>query len=534
MKIGVNVSWMTPGQAGGMEWYVRHLIEQLGVIDNENEYLLVAAPNNYKTFKLPSPRWKKIIYMGFENSPMSYRVLPSIPIQQNRRFPLLRQLYRTLKSLPAKRWSGKLSELMTREGIDIWFCPFMFALPIDTPVPTVITIPDLQHEYYPHFFSEYDLALRNVGYQYSCKIATATIGISHYVAHDIVRLYGVEPDRVFGIPLGLDPSYQLTNQQIERELDRVRLKYRLDPEFIFFPANGWRHKNHENLIKALGILHEQGRTVQLVLTGCPFDLMDRMKPLLHSYGLSKSVRHLGYVDRHDLIGLYAASKMLVFPSLFEGFGLPLLEAMCLGTPVVCSRIGSLPDVGGDAVLYVDPHSPEDIAQAMLRMIGDDGLRHALIESGKERVKQFSYLNTAQRTLSVFKAIRDGVLVPPDLPSFRPLIAHNWLREGHSRWYFRSDKIKSIELKVAQPLPVSQLTDQTVRVALDEQLLLETVVEPQQVYDFSLTPTSNNCSGFHRLDIVASAIFPVSGEILSLQVISIDIIHVDGSRTTLVS
>src|SRR6267142_503374 len=107
MKIGINVSWMTPGQAGGMEWYVRNVISQLGAIDQKNEYVLVTAPNNHRTFSLPSARWRKLVYAGQENSPTIYRVVQGTP--GPRRLPRLRRLYRRLRSLNARQWTGGLS-----------------------------------------------------------------------------------------------------------------------------------------------------------------------------------------------------------------------------------------------------------------------------------------------------------------------------------------------------------------------------------------------------------------------------------------
>jgi hypothetical protein len=263
--------------------------------------------------------------------------------------------------------------------------------------------------------------------------------------------------------------------------------------------------------------------------------MERIRPLLQAHGLSRSVRHLGYVDRRDLIGLYAASKMLVFPSLFEGFGLPLLEAMSFGTPVLCSRIGSLPEVGGDAVLYFDPHSPEDIAQSIGRALDDEELRRGLVEAGRQQLERFSYRQTAQRTLEVFNQIRDGVLAPPNLPPFRPLISHNWLREGHSRWYFHAGTVKAIELKVVQPTLLGPLAEQTVRVSFDDQILLDTAVEPQRVYEFTLAPSySNGHTTFHKLEICASQTCLVSGQTLSLQVNNIVVVQEHDKRLALVS
>ena len=394
-------------------------------------------------------------------------------------------------------------------------------------------IPDLQHEHYPAFFHEDELALRIMGYQYSCQAATAVIGISRYVSDEIVKLYAVDAAKVFATPLALDQSYQISKEEIERLVNEVKLKFRLDKDFIFYPANGWHHKNHENLVRAMDIIHRKKCQLGLILTGCEFDVMNRLRPLLNRPSLREAVRHLGYIDRQDLFGLYAASKMLAFPSFFEGFGLPLLEAMQFNVPVACSNLGSLREVGGDAVWYFDPRSPQDIAEAILRVSYDQDLRGQLIAAGRNRVKGFSYSNTARHTLSIFGQIRDGILTPPDLPSFRPLIAHNWLREGHSRWYFHANSLREVRIEVIQPTLLDALEDQTVKVILDGQKVLESAIVPQRVYRFTLPAHGTVEAGFHELDISASATVSVGGEILSIQVPSITLSDSSGRELRLI-
>jgi glycosyltransferase involved in cell wall biosynthesis len=532
MRIGINVSWMTPGHVGGMEWYVRNLIDQLGVIDATNTYVLVTAPNNAHTFHLPNKRWKKVVYFGYENTPINYRVSLSAPVQRSKAYRAARWVYRRLKNLGVNPWRGKLNDHIRHENIDVWFCPLIYALPLDLDIPVVITIPDLQQEYYPDFFNEDEQAFRSMGYQYSCKAATAVIGISGRVAEDIQKLYHIDSARVFSIPLALEHSYQVPQQTIESLRNKVAVKYRLDDGYIFYPANGWPHKNHERLIEAIHILHQRGCHVRLVLTGYSLDLMDRLRPLLCEYGIQDAVRHLGHVERHEIIGLYAASAMLIFPSLFEGFGLPLLEAMHFGVPAACSRIGCLPEVGGDAVLYFNPNSAQDIADAILRILNDAELRERLANAGKEQISHFSYTTTAKQTLTVLEQIGNGILSAPNIPPFRPLIPHNWLRDGHGRWYFRSTSLQKIMLKVVQPLPVNELAQQHIEVCLNQQEVLRSSIEPQRPYDFVISINSAD-PDFYRLDITASAKFAAHGEQLSVRILNIIVVDSNNHELVLV-
>jgi glycosyltransferase involved in cell wall biosynthesis len=523
MKIGINVTWMTPGHVGGMEWYVRNLIDQLGMIDPDNKYVLVTAPNNANTFRRPSKNWKKVVYFGYENAPMNYRVSLVALQQRSKAYKVARWIYHRLRLMNANIWRGKLNDLIEHENIDIWFCPLIYALPLDTSVPVVITIPDLQQEYYPDFFNKDEQAFRAMGYQYSCNTATAIIGISDHVANEIQKLYHIDSSRVFGIPLALEYSYQVSPHVVEQLKNKVRVKYRLDDDYIFYPANGWPHKNHEQLIEAIHLLHQGGCCVKLVLTGYAIDLQDRLRPLLYKYDLQDAVRHLGHVERQEVIGLYAASSMLVFPSLFEGFGLPLLEAMHFGVPVACSRIGSLPDVGGDAAMYFDPNSAQDIANAIQRLLSDTKLRAQLVNAGKEQVSRFNYATTASQTLAVFEQIRDGSLSKPNTAPFCPVIPHNWLKNGQGRWYFRSTALKKIILKVVQPIPVRELAEQHIEVFVNQKKVLGSSIEAQCPYEFVI-PIDSNGADFYRLDIIASSKFEVHGEALSIQVQNITIVE----------
>jgi glycosyltransferase involved in cell wall biosynthesis len=501
MKIGINVSWMTPGAAGGMEWYVRCLIDQLARLDRANDYLLVTGPNNDRTFSRPGRRWDKVVYHGQENSPNVYHELPEVLPEPPWWREAAKQVYHRLKGGYVRRWHARLATLLARRKVDLWFCPFMYALPVDAGVPVVNTIPDLQHEYYPEFFHEAELTTRQLGYQYSCKAAAATLGISRFVADDIVRLYDVHAGKVFGIPLALDPFMEQARGRIDQLVGEVRLKFRLDGDFLFYPANGWPHKNHETLVRAMARVARERPGLRLVLTGCPFDLLDRLRPILDEHGLHRTVRHLGYVTRADIAGLHAASTLLVFPSLFEGFGLPLLEAMHLGTPVACSDVGSLPEVGGDAVRYFDPRSADAIAETILTVTGDTTLRRRLVEAGREQVARFSYARTAADTLEVFRQVHAGKLPRPDVPRYRPLAQRRLLPQGRGRWFFRLPDVRQLRLEVMQAEQRGATPRQTLEVYLDGVKLLDAPLDGRRTCAFVVP--ARQPSAFHTLEVAAS-------------------------------
>lgn len=527
-RIGINAAWMAPGQAGGMEWYLRNLIRELAALDDRHEWVVVTSPASWHLFDVPRRRWRKVAYIGEDCAPSSYVARPRL--RPSTRRVRVRRALAWLRSPRMRRWYGDLNELIRRQRIDLWFCPFMYALPVDADVPIVNTIPDLQHEHFPGFFPGSELAFRTLGYRYSCMRAATTIGISEFVATDLLKRYGLE--RAVGIPLALDPSYAVNRPAAERLIEHVRLKYRLEEPFLYYPANGWRHKDHETLLRAFRIVREKRRDLRLVLTGWPMDVMDRLRPLFDSLDEAGAVRHLGYVDRRDTIGLYAAATAMVFPSRFEGFGFPLLEAMACGTPIVCSPVASVPEVAGDAALYADPGDPASIASAVLRLLEDDVLRARLVAAGHDRVARFSFTETARQTLAVFDEVLAGTWRAPELPPFRPLIRNHWLQDGHSRWYFHCDDLREVRLRVAQPTRLPGLARQRVTVSLNERVELEAPIEAEREQTFTIVPAAVDGT-FHRLDVVAAATARRRGDLLSLQVRELTIVDGDGRPIRLV-
>jgi glycosyltransferase involved in cell wall biosynthesis len=514
MRIGINVCLLWPGTAGGMEWYVRCLLDQLARLDRDNDYLLVTAPHNDHTFRRLGRRWAKVVYRGDEAFPDAYRQRPEARAGRGRWYEVPKRVYRRLRGTHVPGWEGGLADLLARRRIDLWFCPLMYALPVDAGVPVVNTIPDLQHEYYPEFLPADELARRRLGYQYSCRAAGATVAISGSVADDIVRLYGVPAAKVLAIPLALDPFMEQAGADGARLAAEVRSKYGLDREFVFYPANGWPHKNHEALVRAMGLVARERPGLQLVLSGCPFDLPGRVEPILEEHGLRGAVRHLGYVSRADVAGLHAASAMLVFPSLFEGFGLPLLEAMHLGAPVACSRIGSLPEVGGAAARYFDPRSERQIADAILAVTGDRALRRQLAEAGREQVARFSYARTAAETLALFRRVGAGRLPPPDVPPLRPLAPGRLLERGLGRWLFRLRDVRQLRLEV---VPGGK-PPQHLEVRLDGRTLLDAPLDGRPVCRFVLPAAAGQ--EFHTLEVSASTRSPSGPGQTTVQLLSL--------------
>jgi glycosyltransferase involved in cell wall biosynthesis len=273
--------------------------------------------------------------------------------------------------------------------------------PVTVPIPrsgrpTVVTVHDLQHHDLPQFFSRAERAYRRWAYDGAARSATMVVATSEYTRERVVELFGIAPERVEAIPHGLDPT-RFTPAADGDEALLAPLD--LPERFVVYPANLWPHKNHERLLDALAALGE--RDVTLVLTGQTWDRLDRLMHHAARAGIAERVRHLGYVEPETLPALYRAARGMIFPSLYEGFGAPPLEAMACGCPVAASLRGSLGEVCAGAVLELDPESAESIADALDRIATDHDLRQRLRAAGMERSARFRWSDAARRHTAVY-------------------------------------------------------------------------------------------------------------------------------------
>jgi glycosyltransferase involved in cell wall biosynthesis len=399
MRIGVNLIPLRSGQMGGHEFYVRRLLKHLLQGDRRNQYFLFTAWWNDDSIDLPHGRTQKIMAVPKQG-------LGEIILTGWNRW-LAR--YPNLGALPLlRRWASNpsvdLHAWVRRLGLDVWFCPITDLDPRHLPIPTVITIADIQQEYYPEFFTREELQARALMYGPSCQEATAVITVSEFSKRCMIEKYGLLPEKVHciyeaGVERIDDPAGSPT-------VEDVRRKYHLPGRYAFYPANMWPHKNHRLLLLALHRLrHLYGMTLSLVLTGDDLGEWGELEAVARHFHLYEHIHYLGYVPADDLPGLYQGAAMLLFPSLFEGFGIPLVEAMALGCPIAAANTASIPEVVGDAALLFDPRHPDSIATACSQLLTDEALRQTLIARARERAPRFSWKRAADETLQVLEWAR---------------------------------------------------------------------------------------------------------------------------------
>ncbi len=283
--------------------------------------------------------------------------------------------------------------------IDVFFCPFGSLYPRPLPLPTVVTLVDIQEVFLPHFFSAKNLLDRSFHYKGSTLMADQVITISQFSKETIMKHHEVPAEKITVSHLFADKRF--CNPQTA--LLELQTDNRIPDSFILYPANFWWHKNHDALFQALVWLKNNEKlSVNVVLTGYEKKNGYPLKQKIEEYGLNEAIYLIGYVSVEELVYLYSKAKFLVFPSLFEGFGIPLVEAMACGCPVLTARTSSLPEVGEDSVWYFDPSSPEELGRKIKIMIEDEKLRKRLIALGVIRAKKFSVEKMAEKHIDAFQ------------------------------------------------------------------------------------------------------------------------------------
>jgi len=378
MRVGLNLIGFRPGAMGGVETYVRKLVQHLPALDPGVSLTLLCDDQNGDYFRHLGPGWEIV---EFANRRGSFGRLLRSSVRRCFGIDLLRVQ-------------------LDRLGLDLIHHPVSIMSPPGLKTPGVVTFLDMQHEFFPRFFTEKERRLRTERYKGSASAARAVIAISEHAKRCLGDRYGVEPGKVQVIHLGCDTEYRPIDDL--EQLETVRSRLRLAKQFIYYPAATWPHKNHQALLTAMQILVERYNfDGHLVLTGIEKSPHEALLRNIESRRLGSMVSILGYLPYSDLPCLYNLAKMMVFPSLYEGFGLPLLEAMACGCPVVCSRTTSLPEVAGEAALYFDPEDPETIAEKVWAVWNDAAVQLQLRLAGIARARQFDWQETARKTLAVY-------------------------------------------------------------------------------------------------------------------------------------
>ena len=277
--------------------------------------------------------------------------------------------------------------------------------PLPATCPLVVTVHDVAFKHYPDFFSPRDRLLFATLLPFTLRRASAVITGSMHAKQEILGFYPFLDGKVHVTPDSPGPLFQPIGEK--QSLQAIQSRYGIRTEFILAVGNLQPRKNLLRLISAFASIRGQRGPIQLVIAGKAQWQSSAVYAAVRRLGVERDVAFTGYVIDEDLVLLYNAAKVFVYPSIYEGFGLPVLEAMACGTPVVTSNTSSMPEVAGDAALLVDPYQERHIESAIQQILTNSELASSLSRKGLKRAQGFSWHRTAQQTARVYQAVLDG-------------------------------------------------------------------------------------------------------------------------------
>ena len=351
----------------GIGTYVRNLLRHLSRLDSTTEYVLLCNGEDCGALEALGENFRAVVD---SSAPYSIREQISVPLD------------------------------LRREGIDLFHAPH-YVLPPLTPCRSIVTIHDCIHLRFPQYLPN------RLAYAYaraSLWIAThrssRVLTVSEASKRDILKYFRVPAAKIDVIYNAIDERFGEAPD--DEEVARVRERYQLNDPFVLYAGNIKPHKNLERLIEAFHELRKGDlEHVKLLIIGDEISKYATLRRAVHHYQLHKHVRFFGFVPDKTLAVLYRLASVFVFPSLYEGFGLPPLEAMASGTPVITSNVSSLPEVVGDAALLIDPYDASAIAAAMRQVLTEPALREDLRRRGLQRVREFSWERSVRRVREIY-------------------------------------------------------------------------------------------------------------------------------------
>jgi glycosyltransferase involved in cell wall biosynthesis len=351
----------------GIGTYLRNILIELSRLDRSTEYVVLCRPDDVES--------GEVLGANFRMVP---ETAPPYSIAEQFRIPLA----------------------LAREGVRLVHEPH-YVLPPLVRCRSVVTIHDCIHLMFPEYLPNKLAHVYAKGSMWTAsRKADRILTVSEASKRDILRFFKVRPEKVVVVYNAIDERFLAPPD--ETRMDLVRQRYQLDHPFVLYVGNIKPHKNIERLIAAFGRARSQCHDdLKLIIIGDEISKYPALRQSVHKHKLDKHVRFLGFQPMETLAAFYRLARAFVFPSLYEGFGLPPLEAMACGAPVVTSNVSSLPEVAGGAALLVDPYNEEAIADGMVRAVTDESLRAELIQKGIDRARSFSWPQSVKKIHEIY-------------------------------------------------------------------------------------------------------------------------------------
>lgn len=358
----------------GYGTYIRNLIRAMGELERELQFVLIAKAGGVGELGPLPPNFRMVAYPREDSN-----------LFENFAFP----------------W------FVRRLGADVIHIP-LNNVPIFIPKPYIVTIHDMSSLMFD-YASDPQGRLHLWRFRRGLLRADRVIAVSGATRRDVLNLMNIPASRVLKIYNAIDPGF-LTIESDAKKRQEVLDRYQIDYPYLLYAGSVNPRKNVARIVEALALLrqdlveHPKYKDLRLVIIGDQMSKYPALRRAVHQSRVKDVVRFLGFVKREELKVFYQQAEVFVFPSLYEGFGLPPLEAMALGTPVVSSGVSALPEVVGDAAMIVKPENVFDIARGVREVLLDDGLRSDLIAKGYQQVKRFSWYDTARQVLETYRDV----------------------------------------------------------------------------------------------------------------------------------
>jgi glycosyltransferase involved in cell wall biosynthesis len=358
----------------GIGTYIRSLVHALGALDTENRYTLVTGPAEARLLAGLPENFRSAVYARNDHSYLDHVAFPIY----------LRGLAPDLVHIPLNR------------------------VPILMIKPYVVTIHDMANLFYEEEHGNIRMQLRRFRFRRGLKRANRVIAVSDATRRDVESVMGVRPERIRRVYNAPDPGFRADHAvSSPDEKQRIMERYQINYPFLLYAGNIRRHKNVPRLVEAFAVVreqlasHELYKDLRLVIIGDTISQYPAVRQTVIKSRVEPVVRFLGFVPFETLRCFYETAAAFVFPSRYEGFGLPPLEAMACGAPVVASNVSSLPEVVGDAAILVNPENVFDIARGIRDVLLDDALREDMIRRGRLQASRFSWERTAGQVLEIY-------------------------------------------------------------------------------------------------------------------------------------
>jgi glycosyltransferase involved in cell wall biosynthesis len=373
MRIGIDATALPPQPVGAGN-YIIHLVRALVALDSGDEFVIFAQQGGASLINIP------------DGNGVEWIILPD-------RNPGIRLIWEQI-SFP---------KLVQRSGVDLLHS-LHYTRPVWLPCKSVVTYHDMTFFLYPHLHARSKRVFFPMAIRASARQADALIAVSESTRQDAIRILGIPPQKITTAQLGVDPSFTPISD-IEQKR-RIAEKYHLPKKFILYVGLVEPRKNLPKLISAYKKSVDNGIEHKLVVVGRYGWMYEEVFRQIEALNLKDNVFLAGYISQEDLPMVYNLASLFVYPTLYEGFGLPSLEAMACGLPVISTNVSSLPEIIGDAGVLVPPDDVDSLYQAIQKVLKDEKLSEDLIQKGLEQAAKFTWERTARSTLQVYRQVKE--------------------------------------------------------------------------------------------------------------------------------